>query len=252
LIEFTLFLPDRKEVAKMAFITSSIKWITDAIGYYWFPTPELTGSQIQVTDHQQIYSPDAAGSQQLTVLPETEYQAWINFEVTGSDRMEVDYDPQRGVKRLLDDDDETWSLSRKQPMSPESKRIRMCDFPKATTRPFVSKWNRKAKNQKMRKLGRRRRVSISVCPRPSSLVVPVQLEPMGHGTCFPREYPAMMPVIQQQTPMMPSMIQPSNDVVLVDSEIVPKNRKPNNQRGDRTKNKVGAIYTAKKVNPKGK
>ena len=236
----------------MAFITSSFKWITDKIGDYWFPTPELTGSQ-QVTDHQQIYSPDAAGSRQLTVLPDTEYQAWINFEVTGSDRMEVDYEPQRGVKRLLDDDDETWSLSRKQPMSPESKRIRMCDFPKATTRSFVSKWNRKAKNQKMRKLGRRRRVSKSVCARPS--VVPVQLEPMGHGTCFPApEYPAMMPaVIQQQTLIMPSVCQPSNDVVSdVDSDVVPKNRKPTNQRGDRTKNKVGSIYTAKKVHPKGK
>jgi hypothetical protein len=183
----------------MAFITSSIKWITDIVGDYWFPTPELTGSH-QVTDHQ-IYSPDAAGSQQVTVLPDTEYQAWINFEVTGSDRMEVDYAPQRGVKRLLDDDDETWSLSRKQPMSPETKRIRMCDYPKATTRPFVSKWNRKVKNQKMRKLGRRRRVSKSVSPS----VIPVQQEPMGHGTYSPPEYPAMMPVIQQQTLFMPSV-----------------------------------------------
>jgi hypothetical protein len=134
----------------MAFITSSIKWITDIVGDYWFPAPALTGSQ------------------QLTVLRDTEYQTWITFELTEGDRMEVDYEPQRGVKRLLDDDDEIWSISRKQSMSPESKRIRLC----ADSRPFVSKWNRKEKQ--MRKFRRRRRVSISV----SASVIP---GPTGTG-----------------------------------------------------------------------
>ncbi len=212
----------------MAFITSSIKWITDIVGDYWFPTPALTGSQ------------------QLTVLRDTEYQTWINFEVTGCDRMEVDYEPQRGVKRLLDDDDEIWSISRKQPMSPESKRIRLCAD--SRPRPFVSKRNRKEKQ--MRKFRRRRRVSISV----SASVIPVQPEPVDHSTsfCLPLEY-AVMPVIQPtliMPSMMPSVNEQSNDV-LVESDVVPKNRKPNNQRNDRTKNKVGAIYTAKGGDRKG-
>jgi hypothetical protein len=214
---------------------SSIKWITDTVEGYLFPSyslPELTGSH-QVTD-QQIYSPDTDGSQQLTVLTDTGYQNWINFEVTGCDRMEVDYEHQRGVKRLLDDDDEIWSITRKQPMIPESKRIRLCCDSRA--RPFVSKWNRKAKQ--MRKLRRRRRVNVpkSVIPMEMKLVEPISIY-------IPLPEEKMMPVLQHQQ---------SIDVVLVNENIVPRDRKQHvNTNSQRSKNKIGAIYSAKASEKKG-
>jgi hypothetical protein len=229
----------------MAFFTSSIKWITDTVGGYLFPVPSpspegITGSHI---------IPEI-GSQKLTDLRDTE---WITFELPEDNRMDVDVNPDRGSKRPLDEDDETWSISRKTPMSPERKRIRLCadSVTVPTRRPFISKWNRK--NQQMRKFGRRRRVNRTKSP--AEFVIHMNPEPVEpiSSFCLPPAYAAMMPVTQSSmmSPMMPSVNEPSNDVVLVDSEVVPRNRKPNNQRSDRTKNKVGAIYTAKGSDRKG-
>ena len=224
----------------MAFITSSIKWITDTVGGYLFPVPSpspevITGSHI---------IPEI-GSQKLTDLRDTE---WITIELPEDNRMDVDVNPDRGIKRPLDEDDEMWSISRKTPMSPEKKRIRLCadSVSIPTRRPFISKWNRKS--QQMRKFGRRRR-AVNVTKSPAELFIHMNPEPVEpiSSFCLPPAYAAMMPVTQSSmmSPMMPSVNEPSNDVVLVDSEVVPKNRKPTNARSDRTKNKVGAIYTAK-------
>ena len=230
----------------MAFFTSSIKWITDTVGGYLFPVPSpspevITGSHI---------IPEI-GSQKLTDLRDTE---WITFELPEDNRMDVDVNPDRGSKRPLDEDDEMWSISRKTPMSPERKRIRLCadSVTVPTRRPFISKWNRKS--QQMRKFGRRRR-AVNVTKSPAELFIHMNPEPVEpiSSFCLPPAYAAMMPVTQSSmmSPMMPSVNEPSNDVVLVDSEVVPRNRKPNNQRSDRTKNKVGAIYTAKGSDRKG-
>ncbi len=62
----------------------------------------------------------------------------------------------------MDEDDETWSISRKtSPMSPEKKRIRLCaDSVSIPTRhPSFSKWHRK--QLKMRKFRLRRQVNIT-------------------------------------------------------------------------------------------
>jgi hypothetical protein len=224
----------------MAFFTSSIKWITDTVGGYLFPVPSplpegITGSHI---------IPEI-GSQEVTDLRDTE---WITFELPEDNRMDVDVYPDRGIKRPLDEDDETWSISRKKPKSPEKKRIRLCadSVSIPTRRPFICKWNRK--NQQMRKFGRRRRVNVTKSS--AELVIHMNPEPVGpiSSFCLPPAY-AVMPVTQSS--MMPSVNEPSNHVVLVDSEVVPKNRKPTNARSDRTKNKVGAIYTAKGSDRKG-
>ena len=229
----------------MAFITSSIKWITDTVGGYLFPVPSpspevITGSHI---------IPEI-GSQKLTDLRDTE---WITIELPEDNRMDVDVNPDRGIKRPLDEDDEMWSISRKTPMSPERKRIRLCadSVTVPTRRPFVSKWNRK--QQQTRKFGRRRRVNVTKSP--AEFVIHMNPEPMEpiSSFCLPPAY-AVMPMTQSSmmSPMMPSINDPSNDVVSVQhSDVVPRNRKPNSQRSDRTKNKVGSIYTAKKADKKG-
>jgi hypothetical protein len=214
-------------------------WIRNTVGGLSIPEflkalpEEKTGSQASDIDSQEVTDHRDTG--------------WMHFEIPENNSMDVDVNPDRGIKRPLNEDDETWSISRKTQMSPEKKRIRLCadSVSIPTRRPFICKWNRK--NQQLRKFGRRRRVNVTKSP--AEFVIHMNPEPVEpiSSFCLPPAY-AVMPVTQSSmmSPMMPSVNEPSNDVVSVQhSDVVPRNRKPNSQRNDRTKNKVGAIYTAK-------
>ena len=110
----------------------------------------------------------------------------------------------------MDEDDETWSISRKtSPMSPEKKRIRLCaDSVSIPTRhPSFSKWHRK--QLKMRKFRLRRQVNIT-----ESL-------PMDRAM-------DLKPTISIVPPPADAIpVQQNDAVVLMDVDRVPKNR---NQR----------------------
>ena len=140
----------------MISISGISNWITETIGGYFFPIPEFPNTS---PEERTSFQTPEIGSHQVAVLRDTES---IPFEIPENNRMEVlDCNPDRGVKRLLDDDDEPWSISRKKPKSPERKRIRLDDSPSpnATTRRFISKWNRS--KQQLRKFQPRRCVNIS-------------------------------------------------------------------------------------------
>ena len=110
----------------------------------------------------------------------------------------------------MDEDDETWSISRKtSPMSPEKKRIRLCadSVSIPTRRPSFSKWNRK--QLKMRKFHLRRRVDIT-----ESLPIDRAMD--------------LKPTISIVPPPADAIpVQQNDAVVLMDVDRVPKNR---NQR----------------------
>jgi hypothetical protein len=209
-------------------------WITETIGGYLFPMPEFPSTS---PEERTSFQTPEIGSHQVAVLRDTES---IPFEIPENNRMEVlDCNPDRGVKRLLDDDDETWSISRKKPKSPERKRIRLDDSPSpnATTRRFISKWNRS--KQQLRKFQRRRycvNISESVPMEPMELVEP------STSILLPQTDAIMTPVTQQ--------CQQSNDFVLVDVDIVPRNRRRIKANKRRNKHERAFIYTQQDVEMK--
>ena len=183
-------------------------WITETIGGYLFPMPEFPSTS---PEERTSFQTPEIGSHQVAVLRDTES---IPFEIPENNRMDVlDCNPDRGVKRPLDDDDETWSISRKKPKSPERKRIRLDDSPSP---------------------------NANICVNISESVPMEPVEP-STSILLPQTDAVMTSVTQQCQ---------SNDFVLVDVDIVPRNRRRIKANKRRNKHERAFIYTQQDVEMK--